>query len=902
MNRFLLLLLSVLFFNISVKAQDRTLYNSKFSEGNYLILEENYPQALKSFQEAYNIDSTNSNINYKIGFCYIKTEATKNRALKYLEKAVKNTTKNYDEDAKDEKVAPVTAYYYYGLALHLNYKFDEAIANYTKFKTYLVSGKHNALIKDADRMIEISAYAKKQVEIPTNYIIKNLGDSINSSYPDYSAVISADENTLIFTSRRPGSTGGDFTFEGDYFEDIYISHRKKDSTWETPRSISPFINTDEHEASVGLIADGQTLLIYKNPPNGGDIFESHLQGNDWTLPMPLEGDINSSRWEPSASLSPDGNTLYFVSDRSGGLGGRDIWTCVKLPNGKWSKATNLGAPVNTEYDEDSPFIDAVNDVLFFSSKGHSTMGGFDVFFANKKNDKEWQEPTNIGYPINTVDDDVYYTTSPDGKRGYFTSSLRAGGFGEKDIYMASSPEKKEDVAILVKGHVIPAPGDPIPSDIEITTINNESGLLYTSKVLVRDGSFIFILPPKVKFLVSYQQSGQEFLNEEWGPYDAVYQEIKKDVNLQPAKNGQALTVVAPENKNKLTELPRTANLINADGVLFDGDCKPYANKKVNLVNSKGEIVKTTTTNANGAFIFTKLPSDLADDYTVTTEDAGMNFCKKSKITFRDNKNKIITSRNLGVDAPVVATKKDKGNSIDYISAEGVVYDDNCKPYANKKIDLVNGKGEIVKTVTTNSKGGFIMTKLEPADDYLLKAEDPEIHFCNKSKITFKDKNNKVLNSKNFGSEPVVAAKKDTPSTKVDIEKTHVQLAKVNHRKFEMYFKYNIFDTDVQDEPFKQFVSNLEQLYKESGQINFNILACASQVPTKKFATNKDLATARADKMKEQLTTALKEKGIEGAKINFVKVRAIVGGPTYNADCVTNKAEYEKYQFVKVSAY
>ena len=883
MKKFLLLFFIFFTFTFSSKSQDRSVYNEKFAEGNYLILEENYPQALKSFLQAYAIDSTNANINYKIGYCYIKTEATKGKAAKYLEKAVKSTTKFYDEDAKDEKIAPVNAYYYYGLALHLNYKFDEAITNYIKFKSYLTPSKHSALIKDVDRMIEISKNAKQLVSTPVSFNISNLGDSINSAYPDYASVLSADEKTIIFTSRRPGSTGGDLTFEGDYFEDIYISHKKNDGTWESAKPISPFINTDEHEASVGLIADGQTLLIYKNT-NGGDIFESHLQGTDWTTPMPLEGDINTSHWEPSACLTPDGNTIYFVSDRPGGLGGRDIWTCVKLPNGKWSKATNLGAPINTEYDEDSPFISA-DDVLFFSSTGHNTMGGFDIFWSDKT-DKGWAEPQNIGYPINTTDNDIYYTTSPDGKRGYFTSSLRAGGLGDKDIYMATAPEKKEESVVLIKGLVIPAEGDPLPSDIEIYALNNESGMNYVSKVLMRDGSFIFILPPNVKYTVSYQQNGQEFMTEEWGPYEAVYKEIKKEFHLMPAKKGSPISVEKTSASNTNPPINKTDNITKKDNTTAD---KSVAVEKG--TNANPPINKTDNT--------TKKDNATADKSIAVEKGTNTN----PPINKTDNTTKKDNTINNATVVPTVNT----------ISADGVVFDINCKPYANKNIDVINSKGDLVKTVTTNGKGGFMITKLVATDDYTLKAEDPEIRFCNKSKITYRDKNNKVISSKNFGEEKMVASKEKPVKTNTEAktnddntapksEVKHEQLAKVHHRKFEMYFKYNVFETDIADEPFKKFIDNIIEVYKENGKINFNITSCASQVPTRKFASNKELSIARADKMKEQLLSALKEKGVDASNITFVKVKSIVGGPTYNSDYLTNKAVYEKFQYVKVSAF
>nr|MDQ3049042.1 tetratricopeptide repeat protein [Bacteroidota bacterium] len=316
MQRYLAVLLSVILFNFSLSGQDKGDYRQKFTEGNFLILEGNYGQALKNFLSAYQIDSSNANINYKLGFCYLKTITEKNKALPYLEKAVLNTTEKYTDLEPREKSAPVNAFYYYGQALHLNYKFDEAIANFEKFKSFL-RPKQEEMIQDVIRQIEVSNNAKSFVTAPINVIIKNLGDSVNTDFPEYSPVISADEKTLIFTSRRPGSTGGDKTIEDQFYEDMYISYRKPDSSWTTPVSISPNINSVTHEASVGLTADAQTLLIYKDA-NGGDIYFSTLDGNNWTFPQAMGSDINTSSWETSACLSPDGNTLYFVSDRKEG--------------------------------------------------------------------------------------------------------------------------------------------------------------------------------------------------------------------------------------------------------------------------------------------------------------------------------------------------------------------------------------------------------------------------------------------------------------------------------------------------------------------------------------------------------------------------------------------------------
>lgn len=801
------LILLFLTLNFTLKGQEESEYRSKFTEGNYLILEANYSRALRNFLEAYKIDSSSANINFKIGFCYLKTVSEKSKALPYLEKAVLNTTKKYTDLEPREKAAPVNAFYYYGEALHLNYKFDEAIANYEKFKSFL-KPKQTDLINDVNRQIVISNNAKILVSAPMNSVITNMGDSINSSFPDYSPVLSADENTIIFTSRRPGSTGGDKTDEDQFYEDIFVSYRKPDSTWSTPVSISPNINSVSHEASVGLTADAQTLLIYKDG-NGGDIYSSTLDGNNWTYPVQLGSDINSPNWETSACLTPDGSTLYFVSDRKeGSMGGRDIWKCIKLPNGKWSKALNLGAPINTQYDEESPFIHPSGNILFFSSKGHQTIGGFDIFFSSR-GENVWEEPLNIGYPINTTDDDVFYVTSPDGKRGYYSSSSRAEGYGEKDIYMISIPERKEQPLVLIKGVIIPAEGTSLPSDLEIIATNNETGIVTgIYKPLMRDGSFTIIIPPSSNFTLSYQQNGEEFYSEIMDvPADAAYQEINKEMRLKSVNFGQPLTINdaqkdTAQHKNEIV-------YISVGGRLFDKDNQPLNNMKVDLLNADGQVVKTTTSDDLGWFLFSELPQN--ENYMISLEADDTEIGKKSYAEFRNSSGTVIKTKNLG-----------------------------------------SGKYQM-----------------------------------NGSKTTVK-----------FKSKP-----KQSASASTEVHVKHEQLATVDKLNFKMNFKYNVTETDVNDVPFKQFIDNIMELYAKNGIINIKIFCSASTVPTRAFGgSNKALAIARSEKGKEQVLTALKEKGVDESKIKFISIKSIVSGPQYNIDYLQNRDKYEQFQYIRISAF
>lgn len=513
---------------------DKSEYREKFTQGNLLILEQNYPLALKYFLDAYKIDSTNANINYKLGFCYLQSATEKNKALPFLEKAIQNVSHNYNDMEPREKKAPENAYYLLGTAYRLANRFEESNTYFNKFKG--IVGDHNKeLVTDIDKQVETNHTAAELTKDTAVVTIVNLGDSVNSSYPEYSPVVSADESTLIFTSRRPGSTGNDKTDNDQFFEDIYYCTKRDDGTWSSPKSIGPSINSNDNEADIGLSADGQQLFVYRGV-NGGDIYYSELEGETWGHLIPLNSNINTKAWETHATLSLDGTTLYFVSDREGGLGGRDIWRCVKLPNGQWSMPLNLGPTINTPYDEDAPFIHPDGVTLFFSSTGHKNMGGFDIFKSTKDDDGKWSEPENLKAPINTTDDDIFYVQSVDGKRGYF-SSVRPNGKGEKDIYMINYEQSIVEPLALLKGYLTFDGSTKVPSDVHIMATDMESGLVVQDvRPNAVSGKYILILNPGNSgktYTVSFEAEGYQPVNETITiPANASYQEINKELSLR----------------------------------------------------------------------------------------------------------------------------------------------------------------------------------------------------------------------------------------------------------------------------------------------------------------------------------------------------------------------------------
>lgn len=516
-------------------------YRAKFIEGNRLMEEKLYWEAINVWKELAAHDQFNANINYKLGYSYLESNRNREKALPYLDAAAASPANpDYDIFNINDKTAPIEVHYHHGRALHLNYKLDRAIEAFEKFLS-LANSKHH-LRNNTLRQIEMVNNAKEQLANPKTFTIDNLGGVINSEFADFSPVISVDENALFFTSRRLRADSSNENViddaTGEYFEDIYVSYKNREGKWQEPELLN--INTDAHTATVNVSADGQTLFMYKDDAGVGSLLQSKLVGETWSEPELLGSNINSSSWESHAALTADGNTMYFVSDRPGGFGGRDIYRVVKLPNGNWSKALALGPTINTPHDEDACFVHPDGRTLYFASTGHNSMGGFDIFYSQMGEDGEWSQPVNVGYPLNTVDDDVFFVTSADGKRAYY-SSRQEGGFGGKDIYMVDLPESERAPCLTVlKGFVVSPEGTRIPESTTVYVTDMQTGVTKQYKPRMRDGVFVAILPPCVDYTVDYRVSGKSIANEFINvPCETCYNEIQKELSLDPVNMGES---------------------------------------------------------------------------------------------------------------------------------------------------------------------------------------------------------------------------------------------------------------------------------------------------------------------------------------------------------------------------
>jgi outer membrane protein OmpA-like peptidoglycan-associated protein/tetratricopeptide (TPR) repeat protein len=597
-------------FTISVFAQKRD-YLKNFTEGNYLFLEKNYLMAVQSFELAFKVDSINSNINYKMGLCYLNIPAKKKKALPFMERAVSNISKGYDEDEPTVKSAPVEAIYYYGKALHYAGKFPEAIVQFEKYQK-IIGSRNKEKTVEVHRLIEMCNNAITMSAKPEHITITNLGDSINTEYSDYGPVINADESLLLFTSRRPGSTGGERGIDGNYYDDVYSSKRRPDGSWSTSAKLFSLINTNSNEATIGMSADGQKAYFYKDE----DLYYSTLSGETWSALVPFGSDINSKNFETHICFSTDESVLYFVSDRPGGLGGKDIYRCVKLPNGSYSKPYNLGPNVNSKYDEDAPYLHPDGKKLFFSSEGHSSIGGLDIFYSLVSLDSNeniaCSPPISLRMPINTPDDDEFYVPTTDGIHAYF-SSAREGGFGDQDIYIADLPsEIKSDPLVLLSGHVTFDGSHDRPEKTEIRVFDAiTSELISIAKPNTVTGKYLIIVDPGPlgkKLLLKFEATG--------------FQPTTITVDVLP---GSAFSVVNNEVELEFMNMEsRSGNTISMGGLITNEDMESILDVKIVVKdNNTGELLNTYTTSSDVGFYYIVL--EKGRNYNISFEAPGYLF-------------------------------------------------------------------------------------------------------------------------------------------------------------------------------------------------------------------------------------------------------------------------------------
>lgn len=559
-----------------------------------------FVEAIPFLEKAYDFNQNYSVLNYMLGNCYLAS-IHKQKALPHFLKAYE-LNPNVDADIN----------FKIGFAYHLKYDWENAIKHYEFYKKALNTKSQLSEIEFVMKKIEECKTGKTLMARPERVWIDNLGGTINNQYPEYSPFISADEYTIVYTARRTDTKGGkvdDHPEFGDnmFFEDIYVARRDETTgKWQTPENLVN-INSENHDATAGLSPDGNRMFVYYGDKGGGDIYESFFKDGKWSKPEKLNKNINTEHHETSATISFDGKQLYFISDRPGGIGNsenkeelknHDIWVSNWDEKKKdWGPAVNLGPTINTKYEERSCYFHPDGVTMYLSSDGHSTMGGLDVFQA-KLEEGKWTAPVNLGYPINTPDDEVHFVVSGSGRYGYY-ASFRPEGKGEKDLYRITflGPEKlpmtnSEDNLIaslanpvkeiviepkveiktsnlaILKGIIRDAKTlKPLEAKLEL--INNETNTLVASFTSdPTTGKYMVTIPSGANYGIAVKAEGYLFHSENINlPASSGYKEYEKNIDLKQVEVGATIALknifydfdkatLRPESANELERLTK----------------------------------------------------------------------------------------------------------------------------------------------------------------------------------------------------------------------------------------------------------------------------------------------------------------------------------------------------------
>lgn len=457
-----------------------------YKNGDYAGALKSYLPLLETLDESTIIQY---NLNYKVGFCYYASAPEDSFAVPYFRKYLETSDVHFE------------AYYFLGNISSSGHEFDSAIFHFNKFKEFVEnntelsnSGLSEQIIEIADKQIAKCEFGKFLLQYPGCSSVEGLTGGINTVYSEYAPVINPEETRFAFTRRSPETLGGRVSDDGDFFEDIFISQMSRTTVplevdsfgnpvgeatteaimFSAPVNMGQRINTEGHEGAIQFSSDGKKLYIYRK----SNIWVSEMKEKqtpyitkNWKKAKrqkQIKGVLRPKTFEPSVSISADGNIIYFSSERPGGFGGLDLYKSERGSDGKWSQPVNLGESINTSSDEDAPFIAPDGRTLYFSSKGHKNMGDYDIFVTEFTGDS-WTQPLNMGYPVNSANDDIFYTAGALSGTGYFSSN-RAGGSGLMDIYKATFPSNTNPSAAIT-GIVLS--NDSTPAYVNISFIDAE---------------------------------------------------------------------------------------------------------------------------------------------------------------------------------------------------------------------------------------------------------------------------------------------------------------------------------------------------------------------------------------------------------------------------------------------
>jgi hypothetical protein len=469
-----------------------------FYSAEMYVLYEEYKEALPLYLDLLKINPINVNYKYRVGQCLVNIEGRKKEAIKYLEAAVKDINPRYKEGKFKEAKAPFDSYYYLANAYRIDNQLDKALSTYELFRKNLDPKVYDTAV--VNQQIESCRNASELMKAPLYVKRNNLGEIINSQYPEQNPVISGDQKIMVFNRTSP-------------FQEDLLFTRNDNGKWTPPRNLIPDLGLgmEKGNFATSLSNDGKELYIYRAGADfDGNIYVTKRNSDDkWSALVKLNNNINTKYWESHASVSHDGKKLFFTSNRKDSYGGLDIYVSERDSADAWGPARNLGSVINTPFNEESPFLGQDDKTLFFSSRGHFNIGGYDIYYSTLLENGLWSVPLNLGYPLNTTDEDVFFSPVKDGYQAYY-SLIDTGGFGQLDIYQIEIFSKDHPRKFYVRGIVkVKDLLDIFGDSTKVSALNLEDPdakvVVYSDPVT---GEYKFELP-QGKYSITYEASGAE---------------------------------------------------------------------------------------------------------------------------------------------------------------------------------------------------------------------------------------------------------------------------------------------------------------------------------------------------------------------------------------------------------
>jgi len=469
-----------------VAGQTRSEMREMFVTAEADILYEDYAEALPKYLNLLQIYPDNYNFYFRVGQCYLNTPGEKDKSVSFLETAAANINPKFRRGRFTETGAPYDALYFLANAYRINDNLDKALETYALLMIDVDTEVYDTTL--IRFQMETCHNAGKMMSNPVYVTEKNLGAEINSRFSDFNPVVSDDGNMIVFTRAL------------QFYDAVFFS-RKVNGRWTPPVNMTPQLGVDQDYYSSSLTGDGKTLLLYRTDNYEGNIYLSRFDGEKWSKVEKLNDWVNTRFWESHATVSKDGRRLYFTSNRKDGLGGLDILVSERDSTGNWGTPKNAGPVINTVYNEESPFLANNDRSLFFSSRGHHNMGGYDIFRSDLDESGNWSTPVNLGYPVNTTDDDLFFTPAGDGNSGYI-SKFDPEGYGKMDIFFYEIFSDRNPRNFVVTGLAsVKSRNDDFMPSVKVTASNNADAtemksaatdpLTQRYTLLLRQGSYDF---------------------------------------------------------------------------------------------------------------------------------------------------------------------------------------------------------------------------------------------------------------------------------------------------------------------------------------------------------------------------------------------------------------------------